>query len=86
MKFLYELKLKGWDSPVSDEFNPGVMVKQIVTFPDATEDDLSSVMFVKGLLDMEQEFIEEYIEVVVTQLPEPSSGEKLKEVEDDKSK
>ncbi len=64
MDFLYELKMKSCPKIFSDKLGEGVLVSQVVSFPNT----VNMAILAASLLAQEHAFIEEYIEVIITEL------------------
>jgi len=65
VKFIFELKLKGSKIVFKEGMNPGALVSQEVEY-DVSEEEAKGGMFIKALLDQKEEFVEEFIEVIMT--------------------
>jgi hypothetical protein len=62
------LKLKNTKGKLVTDLGEGILVQQQVSFNIKSEEDLKNWMFLKSLLETEEEFIKKYIEVVLEEI------------------
>jgi hypothetical protein len=65
MKFKLELKIKGVDKVFKEGMNPGVFIDQEVDYKSVTE---LTPLFIAHLLDADDEFMKEHVEVIRTEI------------------
>ena len=66
LQYKFELKIKGIDTVFKDGLGKGVFSEMVATWEDANENDKDNLLFVKSVMETQDKFIEDNIEVIIT--------------------
>ena len=66
-EYKFELKIKNCPETFMEGLSPGVIASQVLTY-DTSEEESKSGLFFRSLMDAEEDFLEKYIEVIITKI------------------